>query len=1312
MSSKRKAACLQSPRKRKSINNPSNYLLNCLRNCGLIINEAPGKHIATTESVYIVKDLKSKVQDHFNYPDNVNDLYTCIENECNDLESFKHFLYPNIVRSGLKEDSEDQPLNDSVIRILLHVPALQEKLTDYVFNKAIDLAIECKCQPWIKAILICFTGLDNINMNVLSKNFINLLEVASEHLVRLEIITAIPDILGDQEHETIASEMTRFLNDDCDLIPAVLECLSSLCLSDDQNIHVQNKILNILMTSTDYAYYPSFIKFLLMPGRADEPGYMNIIKGLRENIDWPTSSTDMQQIDKSQLSTSIAIRNSMISSKTIAHAWMRVLSLCELATEHKPLDMIILLLIYTISEEKQKIVEKLVKNEIKLDILKKDFIKESFIKFKPVFKKYLSKLCELINSILISQTDPLVANFASHVYILMYTELDDSRMIVSQLLQLGLNRKQHIASILWILNKIGERDMSMLKPQSTKLLTLLDTLEDLNLNEKRDIMNLVCGLAYSSYNSTIRNDFHIMMVKQLGSSSCVIKIQGILAGVYAVKYLTRSDDTSHVNEKISNSRSEHYLLEGELKEAKDIIELIAHSTRQFTDLIVFYYDELCSVITSAQYINPNFMAWLKDTVTDDLKTKFFVKKVVKDTIGQLRISLQYNLSTTGDALNIAGLVLEPNDDVEIGILPSLLKLVQTLHSKQNNGDFSSIDRLLRCPVIMPTFDLDLIDDLELEDVHQILNCLIHCVNWFRELINGFASVSDGAPRKAILKRIIQIENLELLIAQILIKTNGSYKPPNCCFDIEKYNRDSSDKYRVPVLKSSKKSADETCKSQTNSYKGDIAHKIHYRDLTLSIVNLLNNDICTTTDAHATVLNVKVLKFLLNNINNQLEKSLFVNTKRKTFFTKPQAIYDHEKAEASATAIDGIMSNLMDYLKYLCDYLEKLNDDMECDTSCPEYNDYLLCLESSYVLMTTYMKWVGFRKHNKALLKASLTTIANVDKNKPHLLKDLFILVADLFQDHEKYCVQISTAVSLFDLLNAIQELSGNITLHEALKKLSYKFLTKQWKTSDGVLEKGFYFNHSVEKITSLYFINSDIIDLKQLTERLKEETRHLKGKYDALTSMKCFNIGNFPILYRNIGTAIHNAVKNKINSDATHSEQLNTWMHTVVVLNDMIEICKIVDNRNNLSAIFKKSLPILTLFKARGIPVLNALFKKDTDHILTMFENLRKTTRFLQSLCCHTRLKKDTTLMKKVPLMKHTLETLIYSVKALLAKHNCSQAFSMGNLPNKDIYGEIISSQKSISEDLTEDTDDNLPSDDDEQLPDDTDPDSKSSDII
>ncbi|RUS21064.1 Fanconi anaemia protein FANCD2 [Endogone sp. FLAS-F59071] len=55
---------------------------------------------------------------------------------------------------------------------------------------------------------------------------------------------------------------------------------------------------------------------------------------------------------------------------------------------------------------------------------------------------------------------------------------------------------------------------------------------------------------------------------------------------------------------------------------------------------------------------------------------------------------------------------------------------------------------------------------------------------------------------------------------------------------------------------------------------------------------------------------------------------------------------------------------------------------------------------------------------------------------------------------------------------------------------------------------------------------------------------------------------------------------------------------------------------------------------------------------------------------------KDTSLAPHVPLIRKSMETIIFQVKAMLSDNNCPpDAFFLGALKHRDIRGEEVSSQ-------------------------------------
>ncbi|OWR46293.1 Fanconi anemia complementation group D2 [Danaus plexippus plexippus] len=1322
-----------SPKRRKTIH--EDYFETTLKESGIDLAKPPERCVAKYDIIVITRNLKKILQKHSDYPQNLSEFFDNFVERCQDLEMFKHYLFPNIVRKTT-EDQSIQCKNDSIVRILLTIPLLQNKLINYIFEKAIDLAADSKCGPWIKMILRSLCTLDNmIDSDNIATNIISLLDVTYEELVQLEIITTIPDIIGDQAHDKIVIELSKILKQkDHKLIPATLDCLSYLCLSNDQYEELRNETLNILKTTANCSYFPNFVKFLLIPGKSSESTHMVAVKGLRNALSWPSSIALPEDIASSQILTAQAIRNTMVSSESIANAWIKLISNCNVHSDHEAFNFIIILILFSLSEEKQKQVEKTMRKQIKLNIFKEDLLDKAFEKYKPIIKEYLKHMILLTNSLL-KTPDSMVQSFASHMYTLMFDHLEDScQTIVVELLQFGLNCKDSLINILAILNNVAAKNMSVLKQQSSQMLTLLDRKDDMTLNEIRAVMNLVCGLAYSYDNSVIRSDVHIIIRKYLGRSNHTIKYHGILAGIHAVKYLIAftSDEDSDISlpEDI-NYGSVDCLPEGNLREAAQIIELINCSTREFPKMIAFFYDEFCEIIKSSSHINKHFLKWITLVVTNDLAQNYIVNNLPHESVGELTLCLQYCLNAESEkddeiAINIAGLTLEEQEDVNILILSPLFQLVQTLDNlEEKDNNSTNIYALIGCPVVMPKVDVEVVrDELTDSSISAILDCLIHCVNWFREVLNAFSAVPEQNLRSKVINRVFHIQQLESLITEILTKSNLTYQPPswaghlNTSNEKEKLERTLK---KLSVAKRKKKKEGvtdesilpESCKSQATQKKtaGNskmaLTHNIQFRALDIKVIELLNEELTETDFEQA--LTVKIATFLLSHINKALEKTLHPKLKKNIFSNKQDTtdIYDPVKAEQFAEYVNKIMPKIVEHLTFVTSCLEArmcFNDtDQERDEDDElMYNDelfeYISLLENIFNFLKIYFKWIGFKNRNNPLLQSSLKTLAKLDDETSVTMQDLLTNIAKSLQNYKKYCVFLSTATSLIELLKTLQEHSCNRSILVILRDTAKSFLSKPWKTAEGADEKGVQLNQSIDIFGKVFFENIEIDDIKDCTLSIMNDVEALKKGRSHLNSYKSINKNNFSILFRIIGSSLHDRTKQKVNENLTNSEHLEVWESVLVTLKSMVEITKILEFRNIMVVFFKKSIPVIKLFVTYGIPILQIEFKNNPQRILGIWSVLQKSTRFLQSVCCHLKLKNDKVLMAKIPTVKELLETLIYKVKSVLASNECTEAFEMGNLKNRNIQGEIIASQETVDDvEVQDDCDDHLPDDSDSE---------------
>ena len=98
--------------------------------------------------------------------------------------------------------------------------------------------------------------------------------------------------------------------------------------------------------------------------------------------------------------------------------------------------------------------------------------------------------------------------------------------------------------------------------------------------------------------------------------------------------------------------------------------------------------------------------------------------------------------------------------------------------------------------------------------------------------------------------------------------------------------------------------------------------------------------------------------------------------------------------------------------------------------------------------------------------------------------------------------------------------------------------------------------------------------------------------------------------------------------------------------------------------------------------MVERLFRRKRIGCVDLIKSLQMATRFLQTICSHSKISQDVSLANNVPLLKKSLEVLVkVKVKAMLAANDCLDAFVLGNLKNRDLQGEEILSQASTEED-------------------------------
>jgi hypothetical protein len=111
------------------------------------------------------------------------------------------------------------------------------------------------------------------------------------------------------------------------------------------------------------------------------------------------------------------------------------------------------------------------------------------------------------------------------------------------------------------------------------------------------------------------------------------------------------------------------------------------------------------------------------------------------------------------------------------------------------------------------------------------------------------------------------------------------------------------------------------------------------------------------------------------------------------------------------------------------------------------------------------------------------------------------------------------------------------------------------------------------------------------------------------------------------------------------------------------------------------------LFLRTGLPFLKERFRQDPKGVVKVLKTQQKATRLLQSFCAHGKSLRDTKLAGLVPPLRKSLELLLYKVKEILQMQNKQRAFSVADLKNRNIRGDVVEADDQYLERISSEAD-------------------------
>uniref|UniRef100_A0A4W3K0S6 FA complementation group D2 n=1 Tax=Callorhinchus milii TaxID=7868 RepID=A0A4W3K0S6_CALMI len=1227
-----------------------------LKASGVILKSGNLPNELTLDQAVFQKKLFQGLRKHPHYPNVLQEFISGLESHIEDRDKFRNCL----LACGLSQMGESR-YSESLIKLLLGIEVLQPPVMNTLFEKIPEFIYD-KIPRFHYPLIICgnshffftfsapedginmprliinqFKWLDRIvDSKEMTSKIMQLISVAPLEIQR-DIITSLPEILEDAQHNEIGKELNLLLQQNTQLTVPILDALSSLNLRTELLAEVRQSVMSTL-SAVNLEDLPVVIKFILHAITAADA--VEVISELRRKIELEScvlppqlQPSQSQQTCRNPGGTSInqvkhdcvgimfdVIKVSVRFQKTTAEAWIKVIEL--------------LVLIFCANY--------------------------SFL-FQ-VVREYFPTILSLAQTLLRS-TDPSVVSFACEMYKLAFRTFDSycQQEVVGALVThvcSGFTAEADVS--LDALLDLVSHSLSAMAVYAVFVKGILDYMDNLSIQQIRKLFYILSSLAFSKgqEGSHIQDDMHIVIRKQLSSTISKYKRIGIIGAVMMIGSLAYN---RQILDKWVRGCSEHS-----------------------PEAAALYYDELANLVQKGN-LDPQVQ----------LLTRVLLILVSKYV---LPLMVMYNLdeeeSEGGIVINLLPLLSE------MGISPvclaSFFRLLRFCEEVQHNGNLEEIDALLGCPLYMTNDEMvEKLESLSKQERELLCSLQFHALNWFREVVNAFCKQQDPEMKGKVLLRLQNITQLQTSLEKCLAATPG-YSPPLACFDCEVSDvtpfiapaapakkGKKGEGQRIKRTKSDSNKSSSTDSSQTeepmeeshiqaeqtqekdNAEEGKVSinlsnYRAYFRELDISVFTILRCGLVTKslldTEQNTKVTEVvqlgsAELMFLLEDLSRKLEYILIATATRKINFLKVKADRDvgfsHlrqntplEMARFAVHLLDAFCNHLENIHNYFQVMMGENNGVVDAlGVNVKEHQLMSTCYQLLLQILHTLFVWSGFSQHeNSKLLKEALGVLTA--RLKP-----------------------------------------GDLELEE-LFRVGYSNITwgstVLWSLLCVCNVHSIYLEHTEDVLQSVEEIAG--VGVPELLNSSKDGS---SATFPTLTRQ------TFLIFYRVMMRELEKSVKcipagMPSDSSEVQAEKLLRWNLAVRDFHILVNLVK-------------HGRFFLESFVKQGMPLLDYSFKKHRDDVQSLLKTLQLSTRQMHHMCGHTKINQDTSLTNHVPPMKRLLELFVYRVKAMLTINKCQEAFWLGNLKNRDLQGEEIQSQLSQQE-SERDEQSQVPEDDAEEV--------------
>ncbi|KAI1234423.1 hypothetical protein IHE44_0003473, partial [Lamprotornis superbus] len=1099
-----------------------------LRTSGIVLKAGEGQNEIAVDQITFQKKLCLALEKHPTYPAVVKQFISGLESHIKDRNQFKNCLLPcTPVRT---EGSRNlvHSYCESLIKLLLGIKILQPAVTTLLLEKIPEFFFDIVGTfgtNFPRLIVNQFKWLDRLlDSQDLVKKLMQMVSV-SPVPIQHDIITSLPEILEDFQQSEVARELSCLLKQGRRLTVPILDALSRL----DLDAELVAEVISDLRKSLD-------LSSCVLP--------LQIHSSQKKIKSQVQASSSLSQVTTSQNCVKLlfdVIKLAVRFQKDVSEAWIKAIENSTSVSDHKVLDLIVLLLIHSTNTRNRKQTEKVLRSKIRLGCMPEQLMQNAFQNHSTVIKDFFPSILALAQAFLHS-AHPAVVSFGSCMYKQAFAAFDSycqQEVVTALVTHVCSGSETELDISLDVLTDLVVLHTSLLMRYATFVKTILDSTQKLNPCQIRKLFYILSTLAFSQKQegSYIQDDMHMVIRKWLSSTVPNHKQMGIIGAVSmigSVALKRNEGDAASLERAELNSESDGQL--------STLLDLVNFCCEQTPEVLALYYDEFASLIEKQKgKLDLQLLDGFGKSLVEDFPSDFVVD--LSPTVhGSFLFPVKslYNLdedqSQEAIAINLLPLVSQSelgrvtagaSNQSKRAVSPMCLspcfRLLRLYTAEQNSGSLEEIDALLGCPLYLTDLEVEgKLDSLSKQEREFLCSLLFYALNWFREVVNAFCQQQDAEMKGKVLTRLQNITELQNVLGKCLAATPG-YVPPPATFDSEAPEAIPSINAAGPARKRSgrKKKADgskagsadrsqaddssegnqpdtelsELDKTATDREAGNPlaqlqSYRPYFRELDVEVFTVLHCGLLTKsvldtemhTEAREVVqLGPAELCFLLDDLCWKLEHVLPSGSTRRERGNK-----DIGFSHLCQRSPKEVAMCVVDLLKPLCKHMENMHNYFQASVQNQGAEDEPgVTIQEHQLMSSCYQLLNGFSQHeNTDLLRSALQVLA--DRLKPGETE--FLLLEELISESFQYLLNFQQSVPSFhcayiltQLLIAIAEKPMSGWKKEKLASLAKQFLCQSWVKPSGDREKGSQFNSALHTLLCVYLEHTENI-LKAIEE--------------------------------------------------------------------------------------------------------------------------------------------------------------------------------------------------------------------------------------